>query len=141
PAPEGAWGSTHKSYVSKEALEEAEALPSQQREPLTKRQWAMRIMLAGAGLGLVAAGVLFVLHRIGSKKKEKLFDKAMAAVSKDGSLKGEETAVIHYAAGIYHLHRNEKDSVKPDKGDAGAWNQFGMTRVRMNTGPEGNPEC
>src|SRR5207245_717253 len=30
PTPEGAWGSTHKSYVSKEALEEAEALPSQQ---------------------------------------------------------------------------------------------------------------
>ena len=62
--------------------------------------------------------MLFVLHRIGTKKKEKLFDKAMAAVSKDGSLKEEESAaIIRYAAGIYHLRRNEKDCVKDDKRD------------------------
>ncbi|MBI1913908.1 MAG: hypothetical protein HYS12_04115 [Planctomycetes bacterium] len=141
PVPEGAWGSTQKSYVSKEALEEAEALPSQQQDPLTLSQWAVRIMLAGASVGLVVAGVLFVLHRMSSKKKEKLFDKAMAAVSKDGTLKGEETAVVHYAAGIYHLRRNEKDCVKPDKGEAGAWNQFGIARVRLNTSTKDNLEC
>jgi hypothetical protein len=141
PAPEGAWGSTHKSYVSADALEEAGALPSQQQEPLTKSQWAVRILLSGAGLGLVVAGVLFVVQLIGGKKKEKLFDKAMAAVSsKEGTVEGEAAAVVHYAAGTYHLRRNEKDSAKPDKGDAGAWNQFSLARIRLKPGPKPNPE-
>ena len=52
---------------------------------------------------------------------------------------GRGGAVIHLAAGQFHLRRNEKDSIKPDKGDRGAWNQFGAARNRLAAA--GTPEC
>jgi DNA-directed RNA polymerase subunit RPC12/RpoP len=63
-APEGAWGTaTARSYVSQEALEEAEALPIE-REPLTVGQWATRIGLALLALVALYAGYRwFTAHR------------------------------------------------------------------------------
>jgi hypothetical protein len=140
PAPEGAWGSTSKTVVSKEALQEADALPVR-RQPIT---WAGRIrrgLLACAALVLVGLGALWAVNWLGGKKQEKMLGKALAAASqKDGPVKGEGAAVVHYAAGLYHLRRDDRDTVKPDKGDAGSVSQFGLARARLQAAAD-NPEC
>jgi len=72
-APEGAWGTaTARSYVSQEALEEAEALPVE-REPLTIGQWATRIGLALLALVALYAGYRwFTAHRAESWQRSTL---------------------------------------------------------------------
>jgi hypothetical protein len=141
PAPEGAWGSTTKSVVSKEALVEADALPSR-RPPTTARQWVLRGIMAVSAAVLVVVGTLLVLSWFSGKRQEKMLEKALAGVKgKDAKVKGEAAAVVHLAAGSFHLRRNEKNCVRPDKGDAGAWNQFGAARNLLATGRAKNPEC
>jgi hypothetical protein len=137
PAPEGAWGSTTKTVVSGEALEEAGALASQRREPVTLARWIMRGMLAAAGVGVLVVGVLLVKSWLGGKQQKTMLDKAMEALSTN-KVTGAAGAVIHMGAGQYHLRRNEKDSIKPDKGDRGAKNQFEAARNRLR---DRTPDC
>jgi hypothetical protein len=137
PAPEGAWGSTTKTVVSGDALEEAGALPSQRREPVTLARWIMRGMLAAAAVGVLVVGVLLVISWLGGKRQEKLLAKAMEALSAN-KVTGASGAVLHMAAGQYHLRRNEKDSIKPDKGNRGAKNQFEAARNRLR---DRTPDC
>lgn len=140
PAPEGAWGSTSKTVVSGDALAEAGALPSQRREPVTVGRWILRGTLAASAVGVLVIGTLLVMSWLGGKRQEKMLARAMAGLSgKEPKVTGEAAAVIHLAAGQFHLRRNEKDSIKPDKGDRGAWNQFGAARNRLAAA--GTPEC
>ncbi len=144
PAPEGAWGSTSKTLVSKEAMEEAGALPDQRRERLTGRQWAVRGLLAASAAGAAFVGVLLVLGWLGGKRQEQLLGRAMAAVGAEGDgfkLKGPEAAIVHLWAARYHLGRGDQNSVRPEKGDAGAWNQFGLARGKLSAAGEANAEC
>ena len=128
PAPEGAWGSTAKTLVSGEALAEAGALPSQRREPLTLKQWILRGVIAASSVGVLVIGVLLLVSWLGGKRQEKMLARATANLSK---MPNGEAAVLNLAAGRFHLGRNDKDSIKPEKGDRGAWNQFGAARNRL----------
>src|SRR5262249_55944678 len=113
PAPEGAGGSTSKTIVSKEALQGADALPTR-RPPVPWAEGVRGGLRACAALVLVGLGALWAINWLGGKKQEKLLGKALAAASqKDGPLK-EQAAVVHYAAGLYHLRRDDRDTVKPD---------------------------
>lgn len=137
PAPEGAWGSTAKTVVSADALEEAGALPSQRREPMTLGRWILRGTIVASSLGVLVIGVLLVISWLKGKPQEKMLAKAMANIAK--MQPGEAGAVINLAAGQYHLHRNEKDSIKTDKGDRGALKQFASARNRLKAA--GTPQC
>jgi hypothetical protein len=56
----------------------------------------------------------------------------MAAVRGDKpTLRGPEAAVVHLMAGRYHLNREGPDTVRPEQGDDGAWNQFGLARGKL----------
>src|SRR5438046_1482817 len=62
PPPEGAWGTAARpGTVSEEALEEAGALPEEEREPLTLGQKIRRGLLATGGLAVLVVG-WFVLR-------------------------------------------------------------------------------
>ena len=135
PAPEGAWGSTAKTLVSGEALEEAGALPSQRREPVTLGRWILRGTIAACSVAVVVIGVLLVMSWMGGKRQEKVLARALANI---GKMPNGEAAVLNLAAGRFHLHRDAKDSIKPEKGDRGAWNQFGAARNRLTAA--GTPE-
>src|SRR5207249_4046218 len=119
PAPEGAWGSTHKSYVSKEALEEAQALPSQQREPLTKSQWAVRILLASAGVGLVVAGTLGELSSDADAQAEglrrvsrKLIEKGQAVLAEQLAQQLSDGSGALAVVGLEFQRAGEEERVK-----------------------------
>ncbi len=143
PEPEGAWGTaTARGVVSRESLEEAGALPDT-RDPVTVRQWIGRGMTATAVLVLLIGGTVFALSFFGAKKQEAALAKAMAAVTgKDATLKGPWAGIIHLQAARYHLNRNEKDSVSPEKGDKGARQQLTLARGKLAIGAAetANPE-
>ncbi|MCS7161073.1 MAG: hypothetical protein RMJ19_11430, partial [Gemmatales bacterium] len=69
PRLEGEWGTaTARSYVSAEALEEAEVLPVE-REPLTPGQWALRIGLIISVLVIAYVGYRwYTSYRIESRR-------------------------------------------------------------------------
>lgn len=138
PAPEGAWGSTAVARVSAEALEEADALP-EDREPVSIRQWITRGVLAASVVAVLVFGTLWVLNRLAKDKKQAAYDMAMAELS---AVKGYPAAVVHLAAGTYHVRRNEKDCIKDDQADDNAWQQFGSARAILAAGPDArSPEC
>src|SRR5207248_11702570 len=115
PAPEGAWGTTvSRGIVSKESLEEAGAIP-ERRQPITVRQWIARGFVAAAGITLLVGGTLFALSWLGSKKQEKLVNKALDAFKGKTS---PEAGIINLSVGRYHLNRNEPDAVGSEKNGA-----------------------
>jgi hypothetical protein len=141
PAPEGAWSATDRKIVSREALEEADAIPVK-RDPVSARQWIARGMVGTAVLALLGLGIFFVLGWLGGRKQKDLLEKAMNAVSgKKKTLAGPEAGIVHLAAGRYHLNRKERDCIRPEKGDAGAWNQFSAARGDLTAPDKMTAEC
>jgi len=131
-ALEGAWDPS-KSMVSEEALEEAGALPDQ-NEPLTKKQIAVRVILGVSAASVLVFAVMLIWSWIAGGRHKKMMNEALQYASgTEGkpALNDEGAAVIHQAAGEYHVRRNEPECVKPPKGDEGAWNQFGKARARL----------
>jgi signal transduction histidine kinase len=141
PAPEGVWSTTERTYVSGEALEEADALPVR-RAPTPPRVWVYRGLATVAVAGLLVAGTMFILDWLAGKRQAKLLNRALVAVSpNEGVLKGADGAAVHFAAGLYYLRSNETDSIAPEKGDAGARNQFALARGRLALAASQNPEA
>jgi hypothetical protein len=131
PAPEGAWGSAAATSVSRQALEEAEAVP-ETRPPLSRMQ-KLRPWLLGAGaVGVLAVGVLLVLSWVGRNKEKAALQRALDYAKSEGGRKalgplGE--GALHLGAGEYFLHK--KDSAK-------AREHFGLalTGLRAGSGAE-----
>lgn len=137
PAPEGAWGSTtEKSIVSREALEEAEALPAYQRGPLTVRQWITRGVIAATLLVVIIGGTLFAMSWFANRKINKLADDATSYAA---DKRTPDAAVIHLGATRYHLRRNERDCIRDDKKDRGAVNQINLARGKLSG--QSSAEC
>ncbi len=134
PAPEGAWGVGGRAQrVSVDALEEAGALP-EQREPLTARKIILRSVMGVSGVALLVISVMLILNLFTAGKAKKLLAESLQYTTGEGGkerLGDEAAAALLTAAGEFHLRRNERDCVKPEKGDEGAWNQFTKARTRL----------
>jgi hypothetical protein len=105
--PEGAWGSTGRAgSVSVEALQEAQALPSRKRIPLTVREWVFRGAVAAAAVLVVAGGAVWAWTWWAHGREEQSVLEALAyADSDDGKaqLGGEGRASLYLLAGEYSL--------------------------------------
>jgi tetratricopeptide (TPR) repeat protein len=107
PAPEGAWGSTTKAAVSREALEEADAIPIV-KDPLTLRQKIKRGVLTAAGVGALVFGWFALSHSWSQGLKDRAVSQALSFVGgKDGKEKlrttPEAAGEVYRALGEMYL--------------------------------------
>jgi hypothetical protein len=114
--PVGAWGSGSSARtVSREALEEAAAIPAV-REPVTTKQWVLRGLLA-AGVASLALGAFLLFTSWSTKRAmQKALDKALLAVASESDqepkISAAADAEVHRAAGEYTLRLDKQDCVK-----------------------------
>ncbi len=102
PAPEGAWGSTGATAVSRQALMQAAAVPVTQ-ERLTWVQWAKRGALAVVVVGLIGGISYGVLLWRSQSRHQQALAQALHYVDTDKKLSPEAAAEIQRAAGAYYL--------------------------------------
>ena len=107
---EDVWSSAASARtVSREALEEAAAIP-EVREPVTAKQWAKRGALAAGLVGAVAAAFLVISGWNSRRAMQKALDRALTAVAGDAeerNLRRETVAEVHRAAGEFCLRRDK----------------------------------
>jgi hypothetical protein len=116
---DGAWGTEVKGRVSRTALEEAEALPEVEVEPVGVGTWIKRGLISAAVLGGVT--LLFVTaSRQTAVKGEKAaltaaidFDKARAKDAKT-RLHPVLTAAIYQAAGEFKLREDKPEDARQE---------------------------
>lgn len=103
PRLEGEWGTvTARSYVSAEALEEAEVLPVE-REPLTLGQWALRISGVVSVVVLVYLGYRWYSAHRTSSLQNSLLTEAEAALG-NSQFTPEQIALVHLSLVQYWQH-------------------------------------
>src|SRR5262249_6356 len=134
--PEGAWGTAARpGTVSEEALEEAGALPEEEREPLTLGQKIRRGLLAAGGLAVLLVGWLVLRNYWAKSLQDKAVAQALAYVEgKDVKAKVAPVgaAEVYRALGELDLQAN--------KGPA-ALNNFKKPRAQLRpAGDEGPSE-
>jgi hypothetical protein len=112
PAPVGAWGTgARPSTVSREALEEAEAIP-EEKEPLTVGQWVRRGLLAAAVVGVALGGWLFYRSYQAKSLQEKAIAEALAYVEGKSPKLGnapETYSEVYRGLGAYYLKADKID--------------------------------
>jgi tetratricopeptide (TPR) repeat protein len=97
PTPEGAWGTSGStSLVSREALVEAEVIPSRRRPVLTRKQKVLRFGLAGGALVVLGLVAWLGFHFWQKNQQEALVTRA---------LKMAETGTIHASGAVAEIHR------------------------------------
>src|SRR5262249_52003896 len=111
PAPEGAWGSTTSTgRVSRQSLEEAEALPA--AAPAGTGRWAVRGLLAAAAL-VAGAGAWWGFGTWSRNRLEaQAIAKAEALLKEDKQLPGEAVAEVQRAIGEYYLHVHKAEQAR-----------------------------
>jgi hypothetical protein len=128
PAPEGAWGSTAATAVSKEALTEAEAIP---KAPRTRMQKLRPWLLGASAVGVVLLGVVLVRAWLGRNKEQAALKRALDYAASD---KGREAlgslgqGALHLGVGEYHLR-----SKRPDCANL-AREHFGLALTGLRAG-------
>jgi hypothetical protein len=127
PAPEGAWGSTTSTgVVSRDALLQTGAVVEEE-DPDAGRQLLMRVTLGGIAVVSLVLITLFVRGFFARGKAEKLIAQALEAVNGDSSkLSPEQAAVVHRAAGEYHLRTGTPDAAQK------ASEQFQLARSALS---------
>jgi hypothetical protein len=111
PAPEGAWGSTGAGAVSRQALEEAQAIPID-RELLTWQQWARRGTAAVVALVLVGGASWWGIGYWNLSRQRQALSRALEFVDTDKKLSPDAAAEIHRAAGEYLLRAGQADKAR-----------------------------
>jgi hypothetical protein len=122
PAPEGAWGNVTRTVVSREALEEAEAIP-EKPEPVPLAQqvskWSIRVLAAGCLFGLAVYGY----HVYAAGRERRAIDGVVAFAAHPRNLKvfgPEQVAALHTLLGTYYLRAHIPYSDSPIAGDRGS---------------------
>jgi tetratricopeptide (TPR) repeat protein len=129
-APEGAWGTTGSaSAVSRQALLEAEAVPTAVEKPSLARRISRGLVVA-AVVVLLAAGVLAVLHFREQSIQKRALNQALTFIPEEAGankLPDVEQAEIHRGAGEYYYRAGQ-----PDKARA----HFKQAQARLRPDPE-----
>jgi tetratricopeptide (TPR) repeat protein len=122
PAPDGAWGNLTRTVVSREALEEADAIP-EKPEPVPLRQrvnyWT-RIVLASA---CFVAFVLYGYNRYTANREHRAADAAISYAGDANTIKAigpERIGALHTLAGVYYLRERLPSSDAPLAGERGS---------------------
>ncbi|HEV3236103.1 MAG TPA: hypothetical protein VGZ25_03885, partial [Gemmataceae bacterium] len=102
PAPEGAWGSTSATLVSRQAL--AGVTPKRKRA-LTRQQRITRGSIAFGGVVVLALATWLGISLLGKRSQERAFAQASEYLgqSNKGNLTREALAALEQAAGIYRF--------------------------------------
>jgi hypothetical protein len=114
PEPEGAWGTAAKTVVSRDALEEAGALPDQ-RGGLTLGQKLTRGALIAAGAAALLVGVWVVWGRLSAAREQRLYEAARTyaeAADAQREVGREGVAALQVLLGEYQLRSREPESAK-----------------------------
>jgi hypothetical protein len=128
PALEGAWGSTNKAAVSREALEEADAIPVV-KEPLTLKQKIKRGLLAVGVVGVLVLGCILLMNYWAQTVQDRAVSQALSfAGGKDGK---EKLKISPEAAGAVYLALGEMDLLAGKIEDAR--DRFRKARGRART--------
>jgi hypothetical protein len=129
PAPEGAWGSTAVTGVSREALEETGVIVEEE-DADDRRRRLMRYTLAG--IGVVTAAIIFlgVLSFLSSGKADKYLDQALDLTkSESAKTTPEQAAAVHWAAAEYRLRSGTPDAALR------ASEEYGQARGALTKSP------
>lgn len=113
PAVDGAWGNKEATGVSREALEEAGALP-ELVEPITTAQRIQRGLLVAAACAFVVAGYLWTARQAAVEKQADTLAHAVAYLKSEEATKRlgpEGVAELHRAVGVYYLRSRQADAV------------------------------
>ncbi|HEY1859454.1 MAG TPA: hypothetical protein VGG61_03825 [Gemmataceae bacterium] len=110
PAPEGAWGSTAASAVSKQAL--LEAAPPRRRN-LTLQQKLMRGGILAACVLVAGLGTWLAFSFLGQREQKQAYAKAIEQLkAEDSKLSVENRAALFASAGDYRLHSESSEGTK-----------------------------
>ncbi len=104
---EGVMSSNEKGGVSLGALEEAGALPPEQKEPVPVRVWVRRGLLAVVGLAAVVVGWIVLSNYLTNNQQEDELKKALEA-----KLPPLPSAAIYRAAGEYYTRTRQADKAQ-----------------------------
>jgi hypothetical protein len=131
PGTDTSWGSTSRpGTVSREALEEAQALPAQ-REKVTVKQWIWRGVWVAGGLAVLIVGWIVYQNYLSKSLQDQAIAQAVgyAEGKEKVKLTPEATAEVYRALGEYHLLGNEIDKASDAFGKARAAFQNGRASV------------
>jgi hypothetical protein len=111
PAPEGVWGSTSATLVSRQAIEQA---APKRKKRLTRQQTLMRGAIALGGVVLLGLAVLIGFSLVGKRSQERAFAQASEYLGQTNkaNLPPEGLAALEQAAGTYHFNTHEGDCAK-----------------------------
>jgi hypothetical protein len=125
PAPEGAWGNLTRTVVSREALEEADAIPeTTEPVPLRERVWYWGKIAVAA-----ACVLLLVWYGKGMRAASNVQQSAAEAVAYAGevttknAIGPERVGLLHTLAGAYYVRTNVPYSDAPATGGIGSAKQ------------------
>jgi hypothetical protein len=117
PAPEGAWGSNAASVVSRDSLQEADAIPYED-EPLTIRDRIRKGLIWAVGLGVIALLVWLGMRWWGGRAEDRAIAAARAYADQEASRKQigpDGAAALHRAASEYCRLRKDHKSAEDGK--------------------------
>lgn len=113
--------------VSLEAVQEL-----QDKEDAKKARIRWIIYGSTTAVALVAVLILGSFW-FGASSQEEAIEQVLDSVTKEAiaehKLSADQVAIVHYAAGKFFLQSREMPSVRAEKGDRGAWQQFEASRT------------
>jgi hypothetical protein len=122
PAPEGAWGNLTRSVVSREALEEADAIPDTP-EPVTLRERIYYWGTIAVGLTCVSLLGMAAYNHFAADRTRRALDSATTYAAEAKTLKiygPERVGALHTLAGTYFIRTRVPYSDSPVAPENGA---------------------
>ncbi len=125
PAPEGAWGNLTRTVVSREALEEADAIPEPaELVPLPQRVWYWSKVVAAAAFVSMLIWYAKGLRAAGNEQQSATEAVAYAGETTTKNTIGpERVGLLHTLAGAYYVRTNVAYSDAPTAGGIGSGKQ------------------
>jgi DNA-directed RNA polymerase subunit RPC12/RpoP len=122
PAPEGAWGNLTRTVVSREALEEADAIP-EKPQPVSLRERVSFWSRIAIGIICVTAAGLYGYSRYAANRQRRDLEAVISYASDPktiGLIGPERVGILHTLSGIYYARAKVPYSDAPLAGEAGS---------------------
>jgi hypothetical protein len=136
PAPEGAWGSTSASVVSRDALLEAEAVKGKEYPPTPLQRFFMPTLLTVVVAGTAVGVWWFFSWRAANRQTLALKVAVDFAASKDAP--DLQAGALHTGAGEYYLGVLRRGTDKVHGSGIDARDAFGKALAALTRSPAGN---